>query len=504
MSPRFKKSRVLSKFLEFVVSETLEGNSHILKEYTIATEALNRSADFDPQHDGIVRIHANRLRKLLKQYYKNEGIHDPIAITIPKGRYIPAFDSIHGKDSEKQKVHMSEDEILESIPIIAVLPFKNFQKDENIDVVCSVLCHTLSAELTRFPEIEVISDYFTRPDFENNLNLGELATSLDADYLISGFCFSENNAIQINVELHALKEKKMLWAETYSLNVSESKSLNSYKAIIQKIMAKSCGFFGLIYRNKLNDHVPMTFDYLYSIYWHNRYHKEFSRDAFEEARIALDLGLEKTPKDALLNALKAELYLNLMVMDSDPEPENLRYGTQLVNKAISYDPMCQHAYQVCAWSNLLNHDAVEIYRTIDACLKINPNNPMYIGQMGFGYVCAGDYEKGFDLMSESIELNPFYPWNLNLGFCFCFLRQGDLDEAYYWAEKINRPKLIWDPLMRSSILGLLGRRSESEKVFEDLKALSPDFIHNQQRVVETFLFDPELHKRILEGLRFKK
>jgi hypothetical protein len=62
---------------------------------------LNKSPDFNPQLNGIVRIHANRLRKLLDEYYQNEGVNDPIVISIPKGRYIPNFESKQGGQSPK-------------------------------------------------------------------------------------------------------------------------------------------------------------------------------------------------------------------------------------------------------------------------------------------------------------------------------------------------------------------------------------------------------------------
>ena len=65
----FKKSKILSSFLHYISLETIHGNEQTLKEYVIATNVLKKETDFNPQLDGIVRIHANRLRKLLKNYY---------------------------------------------------------------------------------------------------------------------------------------------------------------------------------------------------------------------------------------------------------------------------------------------------------------------------------------------------------------------------------------------------------------------------------------------------
>src|SRR5688572_26707 len=86
-----KNSTVLSKFLEFVVTEKLAAHDEQIKEYTIGVQAIGRPTDFNPQIDATVRIHAGRLRKVLNQYYGHQGKEDEIVITIPKGTYVPVF-----------------------------------------------------------------------------------------------------------------------------------------------------------------------------------------------------------------------------------------------------------------------------------------------------------------------------------------------------------------------------------------------------------------------------
>lgn len=496
----FKRSLVLSRFLEFITHETLKGNDQTLKEYIIAVNVLKKSSDFNPQLNGIVRIHANRLRKLLNEYYLNEGINDPITITIPKGRYIPCFKHNLEAKSELRNSQHDLTKALELKPVVAVLPFHNYQKNERIDVVCSVMSHDLTAELSKFPEIGVITSYSAQHASENIKNLKDIISNLGVDYLITGFCVLEGDQIRISIELNACNDHKLLWAETYFLDDFDSDSFHYYRRIIQKVIARTCGFFGLIYRNTLNAHIPVNYDCLYAIYWHNRFHKQFNEESFIETLKAIDKGLKKNPHSALLTAFKGELILNSTVMEVDSKIDNLKYGTDLVKSAISHDATCQHAYQVYAWANLLNHDQIELYRTIDKCLSINPNNPMYIGQMGFGYICAGDYEKGLELMSESINLNPFYTWNLNLGFCYYFMHSEDYEEALLWAEKVNRRKFLWDPMMRASILGWLGRTDESEEVLNELFVLVPEFEKKATRIVNAFLFDRELTNQIINGL----
>ena len=75
-----KRSPVLAKFLEFVVTTKLDGREDEIKDYTIGVKALGRPPDFNPQIDAVVRIHAGRLRRIMIQYYYSTGKDDLIII----------------------------------------------------------------------------------------------------------------------------------------------------------------------------------------------------------------------------------------------------------------------------------------------------------------------------------------------------------------------------------------------------------------------------------------
>jgi len=90
-SEALQNSPHLIAFLRFVVDATLRGESHQIKGYTIAVQALGRGEDFDANIDPIVRVEAGRLRRALERYYVSIGTTDPILIHIPLGRYAPEF-----------------------------------------------------------------------------------------------------------------------------------------------------------------------------------------------------------------------------------------------------------------------------------------------------------------------------------------------------------------------------------------------------------------------------
>jgi hypothetical protein len=90
-SPRFKNSRRYSDLLRYVVHQTMEGHSDLLKERTLGIEVFGRNPAFDTSGDSIVRVAAAEVRKRIAQYYQEEGHGDELRIDLPSGSYVAHF-----------------------------------------------------------------------------------------------------------------------------------------------------------------------------------------------------------------------------------------------------------------------------------------------------------------------------------------------------------------------------------------------------------------------------
>lgn len=130
-SAGFQSSPGLRRFLEHVVSKTIQGLSHEIKEYEIAVEVLGKASDYDPRLDTTVRVQAHRLREKLEEYYAHEGADDDIIIELPKGHYVPQFSrrgavrklaSESGGNDSTETVEAPESQPAERRPLRAALP----------------------------------------------------------------------------------------------------------------------------------------------------------------------------------------------------------------------------------------------------------------------------------------------------------------------------------------------------------------------------------------------
>ena len=84
----------LSRFLRFIVEETLAGREEEINEYNLGVRVFNRAPEFNPRTDPIVRVQTHHLRARLTQYYAGEGTTDPLVIELPARKYVPVFRAV--------------------------------------------------------------------------------------------------------------------------------------------------------------------------------------------------------------------------------------------------------------------------------------------------------------------------------------------------------------------------------------------------------------------------
>jgi hypothetical protein len=88
----FRASEVLRHLFLYLAEQSLAGTADTLKEYTIGLDALGKPSSFDPRQESVVRMHTARLRQKLAEFYRTEGIDDPIEIDLPKGGFRITFE----------------------------------------------------------------------------------------------------------------------------------------------------------------------------------------------------------------------------------------------------------------------------------------------------------------------------------------------------------------------------------------------------------------------------
>jgi hypothetical protein len=87
----FAHSPLLSKFLQFVVAETLEGRGNEITERQIGVHVFDRPPNYRTEEDNIVRNYARQIRKRLAEHFAGDGVSETLRVDIPVGGYVPVF-----------------------------------------------------------------------------------------------------------------------------------------------------------------------------------------------------------------------------------------------------------------------------------------------------------------------------------------------------------------------------------------------------------------------------
>ena len=93
-SETFVSSPRLKDFLTYIVEEYLAGRDNGIKGKAIAVDVYQRELDEAGSAQNLVRVEAGRLRRVLTEYYSQEGQTDPVRIWVDAGSYRPRFESI--------------------------------------------------------------------------------------------------------------------------------------------------------------------------------------------------------------------------------------------------------------------------------------------------------------------------------------------------------------------------------------------------------------------------
>lgn len=236
----FSHSDILKRFLEFIVHEKMAGRANRLKEYTIGLHILNKPKTFKPQENGIVRIHAGRLRRALDLYYSGTGLTDEIRILLPKGHYEPYFTHhsnkkfhpvMHGVIMEDQHVSSHLNKLT-----VAVIPFCHVNDNCLLNKLSEGLGIQLTTALAGIKSVTVTSFNVTSLISEKLSGFHQISEVLDVQYIFSGHLQVEKNIARITIEIFKTDNSELVWSKMYEKKFSEESLFKVQDELIRQIL----------------------------------------------------------------------------------------------------------------------------------------------------------------------------------------------------------------------------------------------------------------------------
>ena len=211
-SPKFISSARLCRFLTHIVNRTIGGDLASLKEFSIAMEVFDRTSDYDPNIDAIVRVEARRLRGKLKDYYEGPGRNDPVLIGLRPGSYVPIFRWL---DPEPTNQGQEIDTGIQARASIAVLPFVNMSPEPEQDYFCDGISEEIINSLTHIAGLKVIARSSVFQFKGTSFDIREVGRRLDADIVIEGSVRKAGEQLRITAQAIEAQSGYHLWSEVF-------------------------------------------------------------------------------------------------------------------------------------------------------------------------------------------------------------------------------------------------------------------------------------------------
>jgi serine/threonine-protein kinase len=384
------------------VNRTIEADIDSLKEFSIAMEVFDRTSEYDPNIDAIVRVEARRLRAKLKAYYE-EGqgaAADPVLIGLRPGSYVPVFRWL---DTQPAK---HREEIGATGPgrtCIAVLPFVNMSPEPEQDYFCDGISEEITSSLTHLSGLSVIARTSAFHFKGASIDIREVGQRLGADLVIEGSVRKAGEQLRITAQMIETESGHHLWSETFR------RELKDVFAIQEEIAQSVAGLLRLRMpggRGAVQSSAPNLDAYTAFLQARFLIHQQ-SPEALQAALGQLRKLVEVYPDYALAYSDMAAANGLLALFGAVSGREVYSEVKANAERGYALDPesgeTCTVLAGVRAWFEYHWDEANGIY---DRALKLQPSHARAHRFRAMALLCQGNIEAAEAGLRRSAELDP--------------------------------------------------------------------------------------------------
>jgi len=505
----FTHAERLSRFLKFVVDETLGGRVDRLNQFAIAIDVFDRDETFDPSIDAIVRVEAGRLRSKLIEYYAELGRDDPIRIELPKRSYVATFQRAAGSNAQNPAAEaIFEREIFSrndlnkltnlTEPTIAILPFVNMSPDPEQEYFADGVTEDLITDLSNLPGISVISRQSTFAYKGANVTVQQVCKELGANLVLEGSVRKVGNKVRITAQLIGGSNGQHLWAERYDRDFENIFDIQD--EVNQKIVSACRLQLSDSERRKLERRgtdVIDAYDYVL------RGMKESQTNTMEgsaRARYCFESALELDPEYAVAYARLALNYIFRWIQRWNTSArESIDKGLELALKAVAVDGQLALAHAALCWAYLWQGEHDKAIAEGRLAIELDPDEVVALERLALILSFAGDAESSLPLIDRARQLNPNHAYEFPRGVAmFIMSNYTGAIEVLQTSFKLH-PTFIPSGLYLAASHALVGNQREAETTVANILQTSPGYQLGDEFLTQ--FKNPEDRERLVDGLR---
>ena len=494
-TPDFAASTRCGRFLAYIVGRALAGEARLLKQYSIATEALGRDSSFDPDGDPLVRLEAGKLRRNLDGYYANHGVGDPVRISVPRGSYVPVFERV---SSARVETGIA---VLGALAPTRLLVVQTSGLSSEAACFSQGLTEQLTVELARYPDFSVAPAI---PILPEGASPASLALSTKARFVLTCSARQSGSRQRAILKLHDLRASAIIWTDSFDGPADATATIEAQDAIARRASAEIADFHGVICRLLAFEAVSGDGNDVWTPHVAVQRHRYLTRITNEQvyrlARADLETGVRRTPYSAMMWAALAHTAFAGNCLGFDDDPDFLQAADRHTQRAMELDQGCAYAHVAAATIAMYRRDLSGVLEVCERLTAGNAHAPSTKLSAGFFRSLAGDWEAGTQLMAQALAVISHPPgWAFRATFLNAY-RQHDYLHALNELKTYPAGEQFTPSVLRAAAFGQLGRDEEAALAVADVRRKWPDFPRFADRYFRYLVGIDALSDHLRQGL----
>ena len=495
------------KLFQYIVDQTLGGNPKRLKQYSIATEALGRGTDFDPDTDPIVRLEASKLRRALDDYYLRSGSSDPVRISIPKGSYVPVFELIDGKSGES-KAEPAPAGIVNygtqtlSVQRLLIIPPQVQLKNGAAQALTDGLFEQLNVELARYSDIALVTHSEMHGD--TAIDLVGAGVKAQARFVVSGSARENGEQVRVTVRLHDVRAGSIIWIECFDLDTNSSLGLQTEETIARHIAGAIADYYGVISHTLSLQSVYSVgkpWNLQDAIQRHRYLARTLTERVYRIARADLEIGMTHAAFHPMVWAALAHTIFYGNVLGFDDDENWMMLDDRYAQRSFELDHKCAFGHVVIGLHGLYQREFDDVFETCKRIMEDNPHAPSTKLSAGFFRSLAGDWTNGCGMLNSALATLLHPPgWAYRVTFLDHYRRKNYV-EALHEIGKYHAPEHFTPPLLRAAALAQLGRIEEASGSVAEVLRICPRFKAIAPRYFRYLTAFDDISDHLMQALR---
>jgi len=294
-------------------------------------------------------------------------------------------------------------------PTLAVIPFASRDAAADHHVLGEVLAEELIRELSRSPDLNVISRLSTSAFRWRQVTLAEINAHLSADYVLSGVYRADARQVVLDVELAEARSAQVVWTQRLEDRIAGI--LGGEQELIGRVVADvRAAVMSRELQRARSQALPTLKSYTLLMGAIALMHR-MSRQDFEKARNLLQTLIDRATRQSIAHAWLANWHVLRVQQGWSADPaQDAQLALRNTNRALDADPECSLALAIDGFvhTNLLKRLDVAQER-YDLAIQTNPNNSLAWLLKGTMHAFMGDGKRAVDCTQRALSLSPIDP-----------------------------------------------------------------------------------------------